>query len=195
MQQKQSRKFFFIHGLASAGYGEKVEALKDHFGSPNILAINFPINPHASKELLLFLAPVLKENNVIVVGSSLGGFYAAWLSYHFHLDAVLINPALDAHLLLEVYHDQTLQNFKTQEKYLFTKEDSKSLSEWYVSPQELLASKKHIHIYLDEDDEVLDSRKTALEYQNFYVKTYPKGNHSFTHMKECLADVKEKLLY
>lgn len=191
---KQTRKFFFIHGLASAGYGEKVEALKKHFGNENVLAMNFPIDPQASKELLLFLVSPLQKNNTIIVGSSLGGFYATWLSYHYQLDAVLINPALDVHLLLNVYHNQTLQNFKTQEKYFFTKEDSQSLSEWYIPPEKLLSVKKHIHIYLDEDDEVLDNQKTAQQYQDFYVKVFPKGNHSFTHMEECLIDVKRKIL-
>ena len=43
---------------------------------------------------------------------------------------------------------------------------------------------------MDEDDEVLDSKKTAEVFKDFYVKLFKGGNHSFAHMPELIADFK-----
>lgn len=186
------RNIFFLHGFASAGFGEKTETLKSVFGASRVLAMNFPTDTKATISQLKFFAPVLQKNNTLLVGSSLGGFYAAWMSYTFGLQSVLVNPALDANVLLRAYHGQEINNYKTSEKYLFGEKDTQALNDLYVPQQELLKVKNNIFFYLDKDDELLDSQKTAQTYKDFSVTVYEGGNHSFAHMKEMISDILRK---
>lgn len=186
------RNIFFLHGFASAGFGEKTETLKSVFGASRVLAMNFPTDTKATISQLKFFAPVLQKNNTLLVGSSLGGFYATWMSYTFGLQSVLVNPALDANVLLRAYHRQEINNYKTSEKYLFGEKDTQALNDLYVPQQELLKVKNNIFFYLDKNDELLDSQKTAQTYKDFSVTMYEGGNHSFAHMKEMISDILQK---
>ena len=61
------------------------------------------------------------EGPLTLVGSSLGGFYATWLAERHGLRAVLVNPAVLAHLSLADYvGPQT--NLYTGEEFQFTRE-------------------------------------------------------------------------
>ncbi len=178
-------RFLYIHGFNSAGYGEKVNYLRKAFGDENVIAVNLPYNPEKAVKLLEYLVKNLKEEPLILVGSSLGGFYAVYLSYKYGNISVLINPAVDAHIILrsEIGHQK---NYKTDEEYEFTEENVRSLEKFYIPVEKLENMKDRIYVYLDENDEVLDSRKTAEYFKDFNVKIFPGGDHSFKHMPELI---------
>ena len=53
-----------------------------------------PASPAQAFDLLLQGTADWPRGQSAVMGSSLGGFYAAWLSAHLGVPAVLINPAV-----------------------------------------------------------------------------------------------------
>ena len=53
-----------------------------------------PASPAQAIDLLLQGTADWPRGHMAVMGSSLGGFYAAWLSAHLSIPAVLINPAV-----------------------------------------------------------------------------------------------------
>lgn len=184
-------KVLYIHGFNSAGYGDKINYLKRAFGPRNIISPTLDYDPREAVYQLEFLTQAIKEKDrLYIVGTSLGGFYALFLSSKYRVPSVLINPSIDPYNSLknQVGH-QT--NFKTQESYTFTQEHLESLRSFYVDNLELL--KDLVYVYLDEDDELLDSRKTAEYFNGFYVVVYPGGNHRFTHMQELIEDFKRIL--
>ncbi|ACO04003.1 MAG TPA: esterase [Persephonella sp.] len=182
-------KFLYIHGFNSAGYGDKVNHLREAFGSENVISINLPYDPEKAVELLEYLVRNLREEPLILVGTSLGGFYALYLSYKYGNRSVLINPAVDAHIILrsEIGHHK---NYKTDEEYEFTEKHFRSLERFFVPLEKLENIRDRIYVYLDEGDEVLDSRKTAEYFKDFYVKLFPGGDHRFKHMPELIEDIK-----
>ena len=189
-------KYIYIHGFNSAGYGDKVNDLKNSFGEENVIAPNLPYNPKKAVQLLEFLIDaVLCKDKVVILGTSLGGFYSLYLSYRFKIPAFIINPAIDPYnALKDELGEQT--NFKTGENYKFTREHLETLKEFYLTEKQLLEIKDLIFVYLDEEDELLDSKGTKKYFENYgvFVKMYPDGNHRFTHMKELIKDLKEKLI-
>lgn len=191
----QQRNILFIHGFASAGFGAKPTALHKKFGAACVLSPNFPIDTQAAIAQLVFLSPLLRQNNSLVVGSSLGGFYAAWLSYTFGLQAVLINPALEAHILLREYHNQNIKNFKTNEEYFFSDKDTEALQKLYIPPWQLADAKQRLYFFLDKEDELLDSLQTAHLYKDFALTLYEGGNHSFAHMQELTDELTTKNIF
>jgi len=185
-------KVIYIHGFNSAGYGDKVSKLKEHFGDENVLSINLPYNPEKAISLLEYLIRNLKnEEPLLLVGTSLGGAYTLYLSYKFDIPGVIINPSVkpSEDLKTEVGKQK---NYKTDEEYYFKEEYFNFLKKIEIPIQELQKIKDKLYIYLDEEDELLDSKETAEYFKGFYVKMFKGGNHRFQHMDELLEDLKSK---
>lgn len=188
-------KIIYIHGFNSAGYGNKINKLKDAFGDENVIALTLPYNPEKAMKLLEFLTESIKEkDNLILVGTSLGGFYGLYLGAKYKVPSVLINPSTDPYNSLKKQVGKQ-KNYKTDEEYEFSYKDLESLKKYYLSEREIEEAKPYIYVYLDEEDELLDSRKTKEFFEKFgiYVKMYPNGDHRFQHMDELIEDLREKL--
>lgn len=87
----------FCLPFASDGNSQKVAALKAAFPDREILAPAFSHRTHETAAKLLqviedFLAR--HRGDVIVVGTSMGGFWANWAAARKGLKAVIINPAI-----------------------------------------------------------------------------------------------------
>ena len=188
-------KYVYIHGFNSAGYGDKINDLKANFGEENVIALNLPYNPEKAIQLLEFLVDaILCKDKTVLLGTSLGGFYSLYLSYKFKIPAFIINPAIDPYNALKnELGEQT--NFKTGERYNFTDEYLENLKNFYLTEKQLLEIKDLIFVYLDEEDELLDSKETKKYFEKYgiFVKMYPNGNHRFTHMKELIKDLTDIL--
>lgn len=184
-------KILYIHGFNSAGYGDKINYLKKAFGPRNVIAPTLDYDPVEAVSQLEFLTEAIKDKDKLyLVGTSLGGFYALYLSSKFKVPAVLINPSIDPHRSLERQVGPQ-KNFKTDEEYIFTQENLESLKNFYV--KELEPIKNLVYVYLDEEDELLNSNQTAKYFEGFHVVMYPGGNHRFTHMPELIEDFKKIL--
>ncbi len=186
-------KIIYIHGFNSAGYGEKINHLRKAFGDENIITPTLPPNPEKAIKLLEYLVEKLKNDDLYLVGTSLGGYYAAYLSHKFGVPSIIINPSTKPWESLK-NEVGTQKNYKTDEVYEFKKEYLDYLEKIYIPISELEKVKDKIFVYLDEEDELLDSKETAEYFKNFYVKMYPGGNHRFTHMKELIEDMKNNIL-
>ncbi|MEZ0323053.1 MAG: YqiA/YcfP family alpha/beta fold hydrolase [Hydrogenothermaceae bacterium] len=184
-------KILYIHGFNSAGYGDKINYLKKAFGARNVIAPTLDYDPVEAVSQLEFLTEAIKDRDKLyLVGTSLGGFYAIYLSLKFKVPAVLINPSIDPYKSLQKQVGPQ-KNFKTDEEYIFTQQHLESLKNFYV--KELEPIKNLVYVYLDEDDELLDSRETARYFEGFHVVIYPGGNHRFTHMPQLIEDFKKIL--
>lgn len=91
------RTTLYLHGFLShpdSNKGSLLRLAHEKAGIP-FEAPELYMSPKEVAELLTKTVCRLGAENVNVVGSSLGGFYAAWLAEHFDINrAVLLNPAL-----------------------------------------------------------------------------------------------------
>ncbi len=186
-------KAIYIHGFNSAGFGEKVNKLKKAFGDENVISLNLPHDPEKAMKLLDYLVNKLKNDDIYLFGTSLGGFYAMVLAVKHKVPAILINPSINPYESLKDEVGKQI-NYKTDEEYEFTQQHLKSLKDLQPSKEEILNVKDKIFVYLDEEDELLDSRETARFFDGFYVKMYPGGNHRFQHMDHLIEDFKKNIL-
>ena len=84
----------FIHGFSSHGYGGKAKALREYCakkGKP-FFAPSLSYVPELAMQTLEEL--LLVCDDVSLIGSSLGGYYATYLAEKYNLKVVLINPAV-----------------------------------------------------------------------------------------------------
>lgn len=132
-------------------------------------------------EVLIAQAPA----PVTLVGSSLGGFYATWLAERHDCRAVLVNPAVIAHLSLEHYlGPQT--NFHTGERFEFTR---RHIAELEALEVPAITRPGRYWLLAEEGDEVLDYRLAVTRYRGARQTVLPGGDHSFTRWPAYLDPV------
>ena len=111
----------YIHGFNSSPASFKAKLLRERLaarGRANEFAA--PALPHGPAAAAALLADLARMHpQALLVGSSLGGYYATWLAERFGLRAVLVNPAVRPYDLLAAYVG-TQKNLHTGEEYDFT---------------------------------------------------------------------------
>jgi len=181
-------KVLYIHGFKSAGFGSKVNFLRDLFGAENVLNPTLPIETEKAFKLLDYLTDRMKKDNLLLVGSSQGGFYSINLSYKHATPAVLINPQTRVNGPQE-YTIGKITNFKTNEELEYRQEDYDYLKSLILTPDQLKSILKRVYVYKDQADEVIDYKITQQDLAGAYFKLFPGGNHLFEHMKELIEDL------
>lgn len=129
----------YIHGFKSAGGGRKAEQLAELFPEETVLSPTLPVSPAAAIDLLNSVI----EPGTTVVGTSLGGFYAAYL-YATNPDvcqALIINPVVDPATKM-ADHPCEQVNFKTDEVFAWTEEH---LAELQVLADAMLTAEENWH--------------------------------------------------
>jgi predicted esterase YcpF (UPF0227 family) len=88
------KKVLYIHGAFSAfkPKSEKVLALKKSF---NVFGASYSMETPFNQNLEDFQNFCILQNIEVIIGTSLGGLYASWISKRLGLPCVLINPCVD----------------------------------------------------------------------------------------------------
>lgn len=181
----------FLHGFNSAGGSEKGRWFRNTFDEYQVLLPTLFFEPNRAIEQIAALInePGNKTDSPVLVGSSLGGFYAACLAKQFGLPSILINPLVDQTLLREAIGPQ--ENFHTGKHYEWTSEYCDQLDAMVIDPAELNIPPL---VLLDEEDETLDSKLAARHFRNrAQVRIFPGGSHRFEHLEEALPVIRNYL--
>ena len=90
----------YLHGFNSSPDSTKAIIFQSFVKKKNSVGLLVPSLPISPKETILFLEEIIEENKkeISLIGSSLGGFYAAYLAEKYGLKSVLINPVVSSHL-------------------------------------------------------------------------------------------------
>jgi len=171
----------YIHGFASCGWGNKSRALQEYFG--DVFAPDLPVRP---KEAMKLLESIINEEHIdLLVGSSLGGYYATYLGQKYAKKAVLINPSTRPYETLKPYVGENERwcdgaKFEWKEEYL------RELFDFDTSNL-----RKHLFLLLlQTDDEVLDYKVELQKYANQRRIVEYGGNHRFENIEDylCMID-------
>lgn len=177
----------YLHGFNSSASSSKASLAKAYCRRLG-LACQVPDLPHRPAEAIA-LARLLcaTASHVVVVGSSLGGYYATWLVEHGHASlGVLINPAVSVAGILASKVGQEQENYSTHARYMFTAEHVAELEALAV-PQ--VANAKRYLLLVQEGDELLDYREAVAYYAGAQQVVEPGGNHLFTGFERYLPSI------
>ena len=173
----------YIHGFASCGDSNKTRLLKQHFD--NVLSPDVPVDPD---EAISFLQKLVVDNEVsLIIGSSLGGFYAAHLAEKFQIKTVLLNPSTQPFLTLVPYVG-TNEFFCSGESFEWTREHIVKLMSYAISKNSIKAP---VLVLLQKGDELLDYAKAEVLYENYQVIVQEDGNHRFENLDEYIGVISE----
>jgi predicted esterase YcpF (UPF0227 family) len=187
----------YLHGFCSAPASPKARALRDHLAAQG-LAHEFwceqlPASPRAALE---FVGGKVDEQLArcrldahapapVLVGSSLGGFYASCLAERHGIRAVLVNPAVMAKLDLDDWLGAH-HNLYTGERFDL---ERAHIDEFRAVDFPAITHPERYWLLLETGDERLDYRHALARYPGARQSVEEGGNHSFTRWNNYLDGI------
>jgi len=168
----------YIHGLNSSPASHKASQLSRamaRLGLENQLRV--PALHHHPRQAIAQLQALISELGApLLVGSSLGGYYATYLAEQHGLKALLINPAVQPHLRFDGY-------LGPQKNYYSNEDHVHALAELDVAAP---SDPTRYQIWLQTGDETLDYRDAERYYRACALRIQAGGDHGFQGFAERL---------
>lgn len=177
----------YIHGFGSSGKGNKAQILSDEFAQHNFLSPSLSYVPELAIDTLeQIIEYALQYEDIYLIGSSLGGYYAIYLANKYNLKAVVINPAVKPYIRLREaigkalnYHD--LSRFEWNESHI---DQLKLFDVEILNPSQFL-------LLSQKGDELLDYKEGVEKLKGAKQIVTEGGNHAFEDIEQYLGNIKE----
>ena len=180
-----SKNIFYFHGFASSADSTKAIVFNDFIKEkfPNI-SLHIPNIDNSIEKSFIQLEKLVGKNkgDRLFIGSSLGGFYATYFAEKLGSKAVLINPASNPYLGMEMYLGKNT-NYSTNEEFYLTKKDLEILKLNNVSK---VNSPANYLVLIETGDDVIPFKYTLDFYSGCNFRIVNGGSHSFDSFKEKL---------
>jgi predicted esterase YcpF (UPF0227 family) len=177
----------YLHGFNSSASSHKARLLErflreqgrgDEYACPDL--------PPLAADAIREIEKLRLDHRSCLVGSSLGGYYATWLSEKHRCRAVLVNPAIDPHLGLRAYLGAQ-KNLHTGEPYQLTEAH---LQDWQKLFVPRLTPGRYL-LLVETGDEVLDYRRALERYAGAEQVVVDGGDHSLQSFPRHLPRILE----
>ena len=165
-----------IHGFGSAGKGGKAMLFREYFKDSPCIAPSLSYVPELAIDTLEQLIESYDE--VTLVGSSLGGYYAIYLAEKYGLKAVLINPAVDSSTTLKrrvVEMNGKAINYHDNSYFTWNLNHVEMLQKYKVDK---VKNGKYL-LLLQTGDDVLDYRDAVAKLPNATTIIEEGGTHPY----------------
>lgn len=179
----------YLHGFRSSPQsfkarllGERMQAMEkgDHYICPPL-----PASPREAIDLSLSLVASYPKDEIHVVGSSLGGFYATHLAERLGCRAVLLNPAVKSFRDLEKYVGVTTR-FHTDEPFEFKRE---YIDELRALAVDRITEPQRYFLMAATGDEVLDWREMVSHYPGARHHIIEGSDHGISEFADYADEV------
>ncbi len=177
-----NRSILFLHGYDSSSQGDKANLLRQLYPRNRLLIPDLPLDPQACLNLA---EDTLKtaSNDTILIGASLGGFYAYYLAAKYKRDVLLINPVYhpsqEAKKLLETETNPDKKKLVLHAANIYLTLES-NLKNFTPPPSCFVA--------LGENDDVIDPNASAKHFYNASVTIYPDDHRMVQSFSQLMQD-------
>lgn len=178
------QRVIYIHGFNSSPDSFKAQQFGQYLAKYHDVEYLVPKLNHEPREILLTLEALITPNTKLI-GSSLGGFFATFLSQRHQLPAVVVNPAVAPFTLMKDYLGQQYNPYQDY-YYDVTTQHVADLKQLYVNS---LSSPQLIFLLQQMGDEVLDFSQAVDYYKNCRQRIEFAGDHSFIGFQRYFPDI------
>lgn len=175
----------YIHGFGSSGNGGKASLFREYF-EEEVIAPSLSYVPNLAIDTLEQIIELLlaKDENVGLVGSSLGGYFAIYLANKYDLKAVLINPAVYPYKTLDKIG--MAMNYYDMSSFEVTAEHIQALKGFDVKT---INNQENFLTLLQTEDEVLDYTQAADKLSESELIIEEGGNHTFENIESYFRKI------
>lgn len=177
------KTLLYLHGFRSVGLCYKGKQIASF--APSSLTPNLSYIPQLAISYAQSLIVEYGAENLCLVGSSLGGYYATYLADKYAIKAVLINPVVNAYETLLPAIGRVLVPY-TRESFFWDLSLVESLKQYFV---EHIQSELYC-VLLQKGDKVLDYRIAKERFRDCKCIIQEGGSHRF----EDFLSQKDKIL-
>jgi uncharacterized protein len=180
----------YIHGFLSSPQSTKAQQMQQFAaGCPDLRLMVPPLPVDPAAALAVLEECIASSPNLpVLIGSSLGGFYANILAARYGMRAVLINPAVHPHKLLAAYVGAQ-RNYHTGVASEVKPEHFQMLERLEVRP----VHPERLWVLLETGDETLDYRMAETFYAACKIDVTPGGSHTYEGFVQRLPAIVEFL--
>ncbi len=184
----------YLHGLNSSAASKKATVLRETLGCGDLVTPTYPA--HRPDDAVAMLRGIIAaaigkrpaDTATMLLGSSMGGFYAQYLARRFPVaHVVMINPALRPWELLPNHFGP--QVTATGEHYMLTPELVDACRRYAVHDP---CGGPPTTLLIDKMDEVIDYRIAVEMYRRCgRIHLFEGGSHAFEHMDQALTIIRQ----
>jgi predicted esterase YcpF (UPF0227 family) len=184
----------YLHGFRSSPQSAKAQTMAALVQArhPGVTwwCPQLPASPAQAMALLLKGTAAWPRGLMAIMGSSLGGFYAAWLSAHMGVPAVLINPAVHPSRDLARYIGEHPVWQDPAQSIFFEPAYVQELVELESQP---LPTRPATLALIAKGDELLDWREMRARHLAGQVRLIEGSDHALSDFEEHLPQILEFL--
>ncbi|MDN5510951.1 YqiA/YcfP family alpha/beta fold hydrolase [Acinetobacter sp.] len=176
----------YLHGFQSSALSIKGQQIKDYCQQQGNVQVHLPDLNMPPEQTMAHVAAMIENlDQVVLVGSSLGGFYATQLVAKYGVPAVLINPAMRPwQLFCDLFGSDQIPYVVNAEWTL----DHTHLDQLEQMAVPFVQDADKILVLLQQGDEVLDYREAQRYYSNASHQSMLIMEANGNHAMENFAD-------
>lgn len=160
MSKFNKTQVVYIHGFNSSVNSDTLKMLQQPF--PSAIGLTYDHNePQTSLKDMVIKLEKFHDSDLIIVGSSLGGWYAEQLTKYIVGKYILYNPAINPEV--------SLSKYGVSQEVLYK----------YKSLQTTLCASNRT-VILCSDDDVIDPKDSLVKYKGYAEIVPSTGGHRMT---------------
>lgn len=179
----------YLHGFRSSPHSSKARLIAERLQalgrSADYHCPQLPASPRAAIALASHITSRFAPEEVMLIGSSLGGYYATWLAEQLGCRAVLLNPAVKPPRDLEKYVGVTTA-YHSDQPFEFKREYIDELASLAVAR---ITDPQRYFLIAASGDEVLDWREMAAHYPGAQQRVIDGSDHGLSDFSAYLEQV------
>ena len=183
------KRLLYLHGFLSSPDSFKASVTREWLekNRPDIEYVCPTLSSYPAEAIKTIRQHVQTAGyQTMVIGSSLGGYWATWLVSEFNLRAVLINPAVEPSMLKPDYIGVELKSYYSDDVYVLAEQDIDDLRSVYVDQ---VNRPENIWLMAQKGDDTCDYRLSVDKYQGCRQLIEEGGDHSFQGYERWIAEI------
>ncbi len=179
----------YLHGFRSTPRSAKAQLVAQHMSelgkADQYICPQLPASPELAAELIQTLAFPFAADELTIIGSSLGGYYATWLAERTGSRTILLNPAIHPERDLEKYIGvQTV--YGSDEMIEIKPEFMQDLHDLQVTQ---ITQPERYFLVAATGDEVLDWREMVAKYPGVKQHIIQGSDHGLSDFDQIIDEV------
>ncbi|MEP7261102.1 MAG: YqiA/YcfP family alpha/beta fold hydrolase [Usitatibacter sp.] len=179
----------YLHGFISSPQSAKAVMMGDYV-SRCVTGVDYRVpelhhRPSMAVRQIEDLCAGVATEDLTLVGSSLGGFYATVLAEKTGCRAALLNPAVHPHAHFHKYLGPQ-ENLYSGEAFELTQEHVEELRS--LDPAAITRPERY-WLFVETGDEVLDYREAVAYYAGALQEVVQGGDHALVSFPEHIPDI------